>query len=117
VKTPGDLRRRIERLEQRSPAGSLSPAEQGELASLEAARAARPPIDDWSDREVERYLLTGGDPDGTARRLDELRRRNRTPAEIAREAEMARMIGALDLGELNAFMAGRDAATREENAP
>jgi thioesterase domain-containing protein len=110
--TPDQLARRLARLEAEARAAArLTPAELGELAALEAR--PRPDIDAMDDVDLDTFLAAGGDPDGTGRRRDELRRRNRTPEQVRADRAHQRMLEAMSLDELNRYLAARTAEAQE----
>ena len=80
--TLGELRRRVDALEERRQAGPLSAAERQELDALEADYAAKfpMPIDEMSGTKLEEFLEHHRSD--AAGRYCELRDRCRTPEEI-----------------------------------
>ena len=93
--------------------GPLTPAERHELARLDRELAARPPPAEWDYDRMRAFLHSGGDPAGTARRHDELRRRNRTSEQMLRDLAHDAMISAMTLHELNAYGLARSRSAGE----
>ena len=104
--TLGELRRRVDALEERRQAGPLSAAQRQELDALEADYAAKfpMPIDEMSDTKLEEFLEHHRSD--AAGRYCELRDRCRTPEEIRRSTERLAAIDAMTAEEIDAYLAG-----------
>lgn len=90
--------------------GALTPAERAELGRLEEIDsywAGRIEAGDMSSEECDQWM-TDHSIDGNNGRLDELRRRNRTPEEVAADAAEDARLGKMSWQEIRAEIEARD---------
>lgn len=103
----GSLSTRIAALEAARQVGPLSQSEAAELRHLQAEHDARfaGPITTWSTEQLEDFIRNECTTDGPARRLDELRQRNRGPEQDAADRRRLAVFLGIAEDQLAAFTA------------